>query len=158
MIAAALLSTFHLFALAIGVPGVVLRGVALRGLEKGDESAFPRLFAADAAWGVAALLWLGTGLARAFGPFEKSSAYYLHSGPFLIKMGLYVAIVLIEIWPMITFIRWRVARAKQQPIDRSIVPRLRLLNDLEVVLTLAIPFCASLMARGVGFGLFDHVS
>ncbi len=158
MIGAALLSTCHLLALAIGVPGVVLRGVALRGLEKGDESAFSRLFTADAAWGLAALLWLGTGLTRAFGPFEKGSAYYLHSGPFLIKVGLYAAIAAIEVWPMITFLRWRVARAKQQPIDRALVPRLRVLNDLEVALTLAIPFCASLMARGVGFGLFDHVS
>lgn len=158
MIGSALLSTCHLLALAVGVPGVFLRGQALRALTRGDESALKRLFAADAAWGLAAILWLVTGLTRAFGPFEKGSEYYLHSGPFLIKMGLFIAILLLEVWPMITFIRWRVALARQQPIDRSVVPRLRLVNDLELVLTLAMPFCASLMARGVGFGLFSHVS
>jgi putative membrane protein len=158
MIGAALLSTLHLLALALGVPGVFLRGQALRALHRGDESAMKRLFAADAAWGIAAILWLVTGLTRAFGPFEKGSEYYLHSGPFLIKLALFVAILLLEVWPMITFIRWRVALAKQQPIDRSVVPRLRLVNDLELALTLAMPFCASLMARGVGFGLLRHVS
>jgi len=150
----ALLSTFHLLALGIGLPGVFLRGLAMRGIIKGQAGAVERLLSADNAWGVAAILWLITGLARAFGPFEKGSDYYLSSGPFLVKMGLFVLILVLELWPMITFIRWRIKQAKQQPIELSVVPRLKVINDLEVGLTVAMPFFASMMARGQGMGWF----
>jgi uncharacterized membrane protein len=62
---AAIVSSLHLLALAIGLPAVWLRGRALRAPV--DASGFRRLFAADTAWGVAAALWLVTGLLRAFG-------------------------------------------------------------------------------------------
>jgi putative membrane protein len=155
VIGSALLSTLHVFALAIGLPGVFLRGVGLRALRRGEPNALQRVFWADSAWGIAALLWLATGLTRAFGPFEKGSAYYLHNGAFFIKLGLFVAIFLLELWPMVTFVRWRLATSKQQPIDFARVPALTRVNDLELALTLAIPFVASMMARGIGFTLFS---
>ncbi len=155
MIGSALLSTFHVFALAIGLPGVFLRGLGLRALGRQEPGALQRLFLADNAWGIAALLWLITGLSRAFGSFEKGSYYYLHNGTFLIKMGLFACIFLLELWPMVTFILWRRASAKQQAIDFSRVPALTRVNDLELALTLAIPFAASMMARGIGFTLFS---
>jgi len=62
-------------------------------------------------------------------------------------------VLLLELWPMITLISWRVAQGKGQPIDSTVVPRLIRLNDLELGLTLAIPFVASAMARGLGFFL-----
>src|SRR2546429_7101465 len=58
-------------------------------------------------WGVAAVLWIGTGLARAFGGFEKGSFYYLHNHFFWAKMGLFAGILLLELRPMIGLIRWR---------------------------------------------------
>ncbi len=64
---AALFSALHLLTLALGLGGVWARGRALR---RGD---LPAAFAADAAWGIAALLWLATGLARAFGGLEKGT-------------------------------------------------------------------------------------
>ena len=150
MIASALLSTLHLLALAIGLPGVFLRGRALAKLQA-DSAALAPVFRADGAWGVAALLWLATGLTRAFGPFEKGPGYYVHNHVFLLKMGLFAAVVLLELYPMVTLIRWRVAVAKQRAIDLSTVPLLRRLNALELGLTLIIPFAASMMARGIGF-------
>src|SRR5690242_8707119 len=105
MFSSALLSTFHLFALAMGLPGVFLRGMALRGLST-DKSALRRLFIADNFWGIAAVLWIGTGLARLFGTFEKGSGYYLNSTSFLIKMTLFGLVFALELWPMITFIKW----------------------------------------------------
>ncbi len=65
----ALVSALHLLALALGLPGMVLRGRALRGPL--DAAGLGRRFAADSAWGLAALLWLGTSLWRAFGGLEK---------------------------------------------------------------------------------------
>ena len=72
----ALLSAAHVLALAIGLPAVFLRGRALRRLANSVDS-FDDLYAADAWWGIAAVLWLATGLARLFGPWEKGTAYYL---------------------------------------------------------------------------------
>ena len=44
-----------------------------------DEAGLRRLFLADTMWGVAALLWISTGLVRAFGGLEKGSEFYLAS-------------------------------------------------------------------------------
>lgn len=154
MLSSALLSTFHLLALALGLPGVFLRGRALKAL-KDDPTAVARVFAADNLWGVAALLWLGTGLTRVFGSCEKGSGYYLHSGAFLVKMALFGLILLLELWPMVTFIQWRIRKAKGLPLDTSRAAQLARVNDLELGLVLAMPFFASLMARGLGVGWFS---
>lgn len=154
MFFSAVLSTCHLLALCLGLPGIFLRARALRAVTH-DASALATVLQADAAWGIAALLWLTTGLTRAFGPFEKGSGYYLHSGPFFIKMGLFVAVLLLELWPMISLIRWRIAQAKHQPLDLSAAPRLARVSEVEFALTLAMPFFASAMARGLGFGWFN---
>ena len=153
MFSAALLSTFHLLALALGLPGVFLRGRALRALQK-DPTAVGPVFTGDTLWGIAALLWLGTGLTRLFGSSEKGSGYYLNSSSFLIKMALFVLILLLELWPMMTFIRWRIRQSKGLPIDTSRAALLTRVNDAELALVLAMPFLASMMARGVGFAWF----
>ncbi|MBL8910365.1 MAG: DUF2214 family protein [Archangium sp.] len=153
MISSALLSTFHLFALAIGLPAVVMRGKALKELQT-NPAALERVFFADNLWGIAAILWIATGLFRAFGSFEKGSGYYLHSGTFLLKMGLFAVLFSLELLPMITFIKWRIAQSKGQPIDTSRAGLFFKLNTAEVVLTIAMPFFASMMARGIGFGWF----
>ena len=153
MLGAALLSTFHLLALAIGLPGVVLRGRALERLTK-DPAALDDVFFADNLWGLAALGWIGTGLARMLGDFEKGSAFYLNSHSFLVKLGLLGVAMTLELWPMVTFIRWRVRKAKGQPVDTSAARALAKVNRVEVVITLAIPFVASMMARGIGFTWF----
>jgi putative membrane protein len=38
------------------------------------------------------VLWIGTGLVRAFGGYEKGAFYYLHNHLFWAKMGLLAAI------------------------------------------------------------------
>ena len=60
-----LLAAIHLLALGIGLGAVWVRARALRGSP--DESALRRALTADGVWGLAALLWLSTGLWRLFG-------------------------------------------------------------------------------------------
>src|SRR5262249_1343472 len=104
---AAVVSSLHVLSLALGLPAVTPRGRALPRVL--DDAGLRRVFASDNVWGVAALLWLVTGLLRTFGGLEKGGAFYLHSTLFWVKMGLFVAVVLLEIVPMVTFIRWRAA-------------------------------------------------
>ena len=145
----AIVSALHVLALALGLPAVFFRGRALKGLL--DETGLRRLFAADGVWGVAALLWVATGLLRAFGGLEKGAHFYLGSSLFWTKMALFVAVVALEIWPMLTFIRWRRQRAHSQRLDTSAAHALFLVNHVQLALVVVIVFVASFMARGFGF-------
>jgi putative membrane protein len=141
-------SSLHLLALAIGLPAVFLRGRALRGPL--DPGGLARLFAADSAWGMAALLWVSTGALRAFAGLEKGTAFYVASSLFWTKLGLFLLIVFLEVWPMVTFIRWRVAVRGGRAPDTSAATMLYVVNHVELVLVVVVVFVASFMARGFG--------
>jgi putative membrane protein len=144
----AIVSSLHLLALGIGLPSVFLRGRALKG--RLDREGLRRLFAADTVWGIAAAVWLVTGLLRAFGGLEKGTAFYLGSWLFLTKMGLFLLIVALEIRPMVTFIRWRATLRRGAVPDISAARALYQLNHVELALVVVIVFVASFMARGFG--------
>ena len=112
----------------------------------------PGILAADNIWGLAALLIIGTGLWRAFGGLEKGTAYYMASTAFHLKMGLFGLLFLFEVWPMVTFIRWRIQLAREQELDLSHLSLFYKFNTAELVLVILIPFIAAAMARGVGAG------
>lgn len=144
----AIVSALHLLALALGLPSVYLRGRALKGPL--DRDGIRRLLAADTVWGIAAALWLATGLLRAFGGLEKGSQFYLQSPLFWTKMALFVTVIILEIWPMVTFIRWRGALRRGEMPDTSRARALYLVNHVEMGLVVLIVFVASFMARGFG--------
>lgn len=146
---AAVVSSLHLLALAIGLPAVFLRGRALKG--QLDADGLRRLLAADNAWGVAAVLWIVTGLLRAFGGLEKGTDFYLRSPLFWTKMALFLLILLLEVRPMVTFIRWRIELGRGLPVDTAVACRLYTLNHIELALVVVMVFVAGMMARGIGF-------
>ena len=145
----AVVSSLHLLALAIGLPAVFLRGRALKG--QLDADGLRRLLAADNVWGVAAGLWIVTGLLRAFGGLEKGSEFYLRSPLFWTKMALFALVLLLEIRPMVTLIRWRMRLRRGQAVDTSPARSLYTLNHAELAIVVVMVFVASLMARGIGF-------
>lgn len=110
VVSSAIVSALHVLALAIGLPAIFLRGRALRAPL--DAAGLGRLFAADNVWGLAALLWIVTGALRAFGGLEKGTPFYLHARLFWLKLGLFALVVALELWPMITFIRWRIEQRR----------------------------------------------
>lgn len=146
----AIVSAVHVLALGLGLPSVFVRGRALKGTLGTDGLA--RLFAADSVWGIAAVLWLASGLLRVFGGLEKGSQFYLTSRLFWVKMALFAIVILLEIWPMVTFMRWRgVSRRGGRPDTRH-VRALFILNHIELALVVVMVFVASFMARGFGHG------
>ncbi|HTE44315.1 MAG TPA: DUF2214 family protein, partial [Gemmatimonadaceae bacterium] len=64
------LAVLHLVALGIGFGAIYSRGRQLNKLGT-DPEALRRAFTADAWWGIAAILWIGTGLWRALAGTEK---------------------------------------------------------------------------------------
>jgi len=143
------LASAHLLALGIGLGAVVIRAAALGG--QLDERRVKQALTSDAAWGIAALLWISTGLLRAFGGYEKGTTYYLESSAFHFKMAALGLILLLEIWPMVTFIRWRAARARGRPMDTARAGLFARISLAQAVLVIFMVFAATAMARGIGF-------
>jgi putative membrane protein len=143
-----LLAAFHLLALGVGLGAVWARGRALQG--DLDTAGLRRAFYADTWWGVAALVWIGTGLARAFGGFEKGSFYYLHNHVFWGKMGLLVAILVLELGPMVTLIQWRRLVARGAVPDTRGASRCARISFVQAALVVLMVLAATAMARGYG--------
>ena len=142
------IATVHLLALPLGLGSVWVRARAFSGSL--DAAGLRRVFLADAGWGIAALLWLATGLWRAFGGLEKGSAYYLSNPFFHAKIGLFILILLLELWPMITLVRWRMQASKGQPIDTKPARAFARISYVEAGLVVLMVFWATAMARGMG--------
>ena len=146
MVLPALLSAIHLLTLALGLGAVVARGRALAGSL--DEPGWRRLLAADNLWGLAALLWITSGLARVFYG-GKTPQFYWRNGAFWLKVGLFALVFVLELRPMATFVRVRQARRTRSPMPLVPVETLRRINHAEIVLIVSIVFVAAFMARGV---------
>jgi putative membrane protein len=142
-----LLAALHLLALGIGLGAIWVRARGLR--SELDVQALRRIFHADAAWGVAAALWISTGLWRLLGGLEKGTSYYLQNHMFLTKMGLFLLILILEIWPMVTLIRWRRLVAAGQSLDTSAARRLSNISFVQAGLVVLMVFAATAMARGI---------
>src|SRR5688572_24015673 len=75
-----------------------------------------RLQLADMVLGIAAGTVLVVGLLRVF-YFEKGAAYYFQNYAFLAKLGLFLLVALLSIYPTVVFIRWgRDLRRGQLPM------------------------------------------
>ena len=147
MWSSSIVASLHYLALAIGLPAIFLRGRALKGTL--DDAGLRRLFTADSMWGVAAALWLATGLLRAFAGLEKGSAFYLQIHGFYLKMGLFLAVVILEVRPMLTFMKWRQAHRRGARIDTSSARALFQVSHIQMSIVVAMVFVASAMARGL---------
>lgn len=144
-----LLAAVHLLALGIGLGAVWSRARSLGGREL-DPGAVRRVLTADAWWGVAALLWVATGLVRLLAGTEKPTEYYLHNHVFWAKMALFIAIVLLEIRPIVTFGRWRAAVRRGELPSLAPAASLARVSYLQAGLTVLMVLAATAMARGLG--------
>ena len=145
-----LLAATHLLALGIGLGAVWARSRALRGIV--DGAAIRRAFAADAWWAVAAVLWLSTGLARLLIGTEKATSYYLQNPLFHVKMGLFLLVLGLEVWPMITLIRWRRAMGRNQTAAFGAARRIARISVIEAWVIVVMVFVAVALARGYALG------
>jgi putative membrane protein len=144
-----LLAAVHLAALVIGSAAVFERARAFSAPL--DAPGLKRLFAADSLWGLAAGLWISTGLWRLLASVEKPTAFYLESRAFWVKMGLLALILLLEIAPMVALVRWRVALRRGESLDTSRAGFYAGVSRVQLALVVLMVFAATAMARGVGF-------
>lgn len=144
------LAALHLIALGLGLGAVLNRGTILR--EVPDMRSIQRAFRADTLWAIAAGLWIATGLWRYLGETEKGMGYYNANYLFVTKMILLGVILALEIWPMYTLIRWRIAiRRGGSPGVVAIPGRARIIatiSHVQALLIVLMVFAAAAMARG----------
>ena len=143
-----LLAAVHLLALGIGFGAVWGRAAALRG--ELDRDGLRRVFRSDTWWGVAGLLWILTGLLRAFGGFEKGTTYYLENHLFWGKMLFLVILLGIEIYVGIGLTRWRAKAKRNETPDLPVAGRYATLSVVQAGLVVSMLLAATAMTRGFG--------
>jgi putative membrane protein len=146
------LAALHLLALGLGMGAVLYRGTTLR--EPVTADSLRRAFGADNLWAVAALLWVVTGVWRMGAGLEKAREYYMMNYIFGLKMALFALVLALEVWPMITLMKWRrELRKGHSPVAFATVPKARriaTLSHTEALVLLLMILAAVSMARGYG--------
>jgi putative membrane protein len=105
----------------------------------------------DLWYGGSALVVLVSGFLRA-GVGAKGGDFYFSAWPIYVKIGLFLVVGIISIYPTLAFFRWK----REQQHDPSwTVPaaeqaRMRKLVMIEVHIAALIPLVAVIMARGLG--------
>ena len=129
---------FSLFGVLFAEVVLVRRGI--------DAVAVARVGRIDIMAGVLAGLIVAVGFARAVFA-AKGWAYYSHNLFFHAKVGTFLVVGLMSIYPTIAFIRWR--RAGGAP-GAAQVGRVRRWLWIELALLFLVPVFAAAMARGYG--------
>jgi putative membrane protein len=105
----------------------------------------------DIVYGLAALGVLGTGILRVL-YFGQGSSFYTENPLFWWKVGTYLAVGTLSLYPTITYILWAIPLRKGElpQVSESLATRLKWILNIEILGFALIPLLAALMARGVG--------
>ncbi|RPI63939.1 MAG: DUF2214 family protein [Lysobacterales bacterium] len=109
----------------------------------------------DMAYGISATVLLIVGFVRVFHT-EKGSMYYFSSGPFLVKLALFIVVALLSIYPTMKFIGWRktLRQGRAPELDTGTRRKIRMLIHIELTLIFVIILMAIMMARGIWYPVF----
>ena len=105
----------------------------------------------DIFYGIAALALLVSGIFRVL-YFGQGSEFYTENPLFWWKVGLYLSVGGLSLYPTVTYILWAIPLRKGElpQVTEALASRLRWIINIELVGFASIPFLATLMARGVG--------
>jgi putative membrane protein len=105
----------------------------------------------DVGYGLAALALLVSGILRVL-YFGQGSGFYTENPLFWWKVGLYLAVGALSLYPTGTYIRWALPLRKGElpKVSEALANRLAWILNIELVGFAAVPLLATLMARGVG--------
>ncbi len=124
-----------------------------RKLLKVDPSRFEAIsmVVIDVIYGLAALLLLGSGVLRVL-YFGQGSLFYTTNPLFWWKVGVFLFVGALSLYPTITYILWAIplSRGELPRVSVNLVKRLGWAINIELFGFALIPLMATLMARGVG--------
>lgn len=139
-----LVKYIHFICIFAIVSSVVAEHLLLK--EQMTRAEIRRLSMIDGVYGLSAVLLLAAGFTLWFG-VGKPAAYYSQNWVFHLKIGLFVIVGLLSIYPTVFFSKNR----KGAPDEMVAIPkRVKLFIRLELLLLFILPFLASTMAKGIG--------
>ena len=105
----------------------------------------------DVIYGMAALALLVSGILRVL-YFGQGSEFYTTNPLFWWKVGLYLSVGGLSLYPTITYVLWAIPLRKGElpKVSEALASRLAWILNIELVGFALIPLMATLMARGVG--------
>ncbi len=106
---------------------------------------------ADVIYGIAGIALLVSGILRVK-YFGQGPDFYTQNPIFWVKVVLYVVVGLLSLYPTITYILWAIPISKNElpALNQSLVSRLKLMINIELIGFSVIPLFAALMTRGFG--------
>ncbi len=106
---------------------------------------------ADVIYGLAGLSLLISGILRVK-YFGQGGDFYTHNPIFWVKVGLYLVVGLLSLYPTVTYILWAIPLSKNKlpELSNELIQRLRIIVNIELIGFGVIPIFATLMARGIG--------
>jgi putative membrane protein len=108
-----------------------------------------RLVRVDLIYGAAAIAVLATGVARTWWGVKGTTAWYWTHPLLHLKLALFVAVVVMSIFPTLTYFRWRKALRERGALPAEAeVRRTRRLVMIEAHLIMLVPLAAVFLARG----------
>ncbi len=151
MLYEALLAYSHYLSIFLLVATLIVEWITFKPTLNRSEARL--LQKTDSIYGLASILVLTTGLIRSF-YFGKGSAYYWSNYIFLGKVGIFIIVGILSIWPTVLFIKWRKELEKGASeiiLENNKARQIRRIIAAELLLVFSIPLLAALMARGFGF-------
>ncbi|HJN35997.1 MAG: DUF2214 family protein [Prochlorococcus sp.] len=105
----------------------------------------------DVVYGIAALALLVSGILRVL-YFGQGGGFYTQNPLFWWKVGVFLSVGALSLYPTITYILWavRLRKGELPDVSEELVRRLGWVINVELVGFASIPLMATLMARGVG--------
>ncbi len=109
-----------------------------------------KVMIADAIYGLSATTILMTGILRVI-YFGKGSEYYLSSPVFYLKVGIFILVSLLSLYPTFSFVSWVKGLREGKPphLDLRQVQRLTWFIRGELMGFALIPLFAAILARGI---------
>ncbi len=133
----------HFIAIFVLAGALVIENMAIKPVITGDDAR--NLAKVDAAYGSAATLVALFGIGLWFW-FGKPEDFYSYNPVFLLKIGLFILIALLSIYPTLFFLKHRKAADGDIPVPKVLLTILR----VELGILCIIPVLAFLMTRGIG--------
>tara|TARA_Y100001968_G_scaffold325026_1_gene365560 strand:+ start:705 stop:1187 length:483 start_codon:yes stop_codon:yes gene_type:complete len=106
---------------------------------------------ADIIYGIAGVALLVSGIYRVI-KYGHGSEFYTQNPIFWTKIVVFATVGSLSLYPTVTYVLWAIPLSKGTlpVVTQSLVSRLRLIINVELLGFASIPLLATLMARGVG--------
>lgn len=134
----------HFISIFAIVSAIVAQHLLLK--EQMSRKEILRLARLDTIYGIAAIVLLIAGMTLWFG-VGKPAEFYSKNWVFHLKLGLYLVLGLLSIYPSLFFRRNKQGEDLEELVN--IPPRIKMMIRLELVILLIMPFLAGIMAKGI---------